>query len=328
MSDRAVQAELIGLDWGTTSLRAYLLDEQGSIMETRAREWGIRQLPPGGSDAAGFNAALDDVLADWPVCPVLASGMVGSRDGWREVPYVDLPAGLDAVARALSHVDSASGRRVHLIPGLRHRASADVMRGEETEIFGALALQPLLASRSALLLPGTHSKWVSVRNGRVVDFATSMTGELYAAIRHHTILGAGLGAEDPPTDHEAFLRGVVAARDSGAAGALSRLFSARALVLAGRLAQLAVPDYLSGLLIGEELRAALAAGRIDHATPLQLIGNAPLCRRYAAAASCFELGMALPPSGAAALGLWQIARSAGLTTAALPQPRVNGASPC
>lgn len=322
MNDSAAQTELIGLDWGSSSLRAYLLDEQGGILETRTRGWGIRRLPPG-----GFDAALDDVLAGWPALPLLAAGMVGSRDGWREVPYVDLPAGLDAVARALSHVDSAGGRRVHLIPGLRHIATADVMRGEETEIFGALALQPVLAARSALLLPGTHSKWVSVRNGRVLDFTTSMTGELYAAVRHHTILGAGLGADDPPVDHEAFLRGVVAARDSGAAGALSRLFSARALVLAGRLAQLAVPDYLSGLLIGEELRAALAAGRIDRATPLQLIGNAPLCRRYAAAASCFELGMALPPPGAAALGLWQIARSAGLTAAALPQPRANGANP-
>src|SRR6185437_15251648 len=182
MNDSAAQTELIGLDWGSSSLRAYLLDEQGGILETRTRGWGIRRLPPG-----GFDAALDDVLAGWPALPLLASGMVGSRDGWREVPYVDLPVGLDAVARALSHVDSAGGRRVHLIPGLRHIATADVMRGEETEIFGALA-------------------------------------------------------------------------------------------------QLAVPDYLSGLLIGEELRAALAAGRIDRATPLQLIGNAPLCRRYAAAA--------------------------------------------
>jgi 2-dehydro-3-deoxygalactonokinase len=322
MNVSAPRAELIGLDWGTTSLRAYLLDEQGGVLDMRERGWGIRRLPAG-----GFDAALDEVLAGWPECPLLASGMVGSRDGWREVSYVDLPAGFDAVARALSHVDSAGGRCVRLIPGLRHTVTADVMRGEETEIFGALALQPVLAERSALLLPGTHSKWVSVRNGRVVDFATSMTGELYAAVRHHTILGAGLGTEDPPGDHEAFLRGAVAARDSGAAGALSRLFSARALVLAGRLAQSAVPDYLSGLLIGEELRAALAAGRIDRATPLQLIGNAPLCRRYAAAASCFELGMALPPPGAAALGLWQIARSAGLTAAALPQARVNGVNP-
>jgi len=306
------RAELIGLDWGTTSLRAYLLDESGRVLEMRARHWGIRQLPDG-----GFDAALDNVLAGWPACPVLASGMVGSRGGWREVPYVDLPANLAAVAGALSFVDSAAGRRVHLVPGLRHTVTADVMRGEETEIFGALALQPVLAASSALLLPGTHSKWVTVRDGRVVDFATAMTGELYAALRHHTILATGLPGEDPQSNQDAFRRGVQAARDSGAAGALSRLFSARALVLAGTLELLAVPDYLSGLLIGEELRSALAAGRIDCATPLQLIGNTPLCRRYAAAASCFELGMALPPQGAAALGLWQIARAVGLTSLSL-----------
>ncbi len=322
MNGSTPRPQLIGLDWGATSLRAYLLDEDGSVLDMRARHWGIRHLPDG-----GFDAALDDVVAGWPDGPVLASGMVGSRGGWREVPYVDLPSGLTAVARALSHVDSASGRRVHLVPGLRNTVAADVMRGEETEIFGALALQPVLAARSALLLPGTHSKWVNVRDGRVVDFATAMTGELYAALRHHTILGIGLGDEDPPVDHEAFLRGAVTARDSGAAGALSRLFSARALVLAGQLDTQAVPDYLSGLLIGEELRSALAAGRIDSATPLQLIGNAPLCRRYAVAATCFELGMALPPQGAAALGLWQIARVAGLTSASLPQSRVNRAMP-
>ncbi|HWU76095.1 MAG TPA: 2-dehydro-3-deoxygalactonokinase [Rhodanobacter sp.] len=312
MNDGAAQAELIGLDWGSTTLRAYLLDENGRVLEMRTRSWGTRQLPTG-----GFDAALDGVLDAWPACPVLASGMVGSRGGWREVPYVDVPANLAAVAGALSFVDSAAGRRVHLVPGLRNTKAADVMRGEETEIFGALALQPVLAANSALLLPGTHSKWVRVRDGRVVDFATAMTGELYAALRHHTILVAGLPEQDPESDQDAFLRGVEAARNSGAAGALGRLFSARALVLAGELEPLAVPDYLSGLLIGEELRSALAAGRIDCATPLQLIGNNALCRRYAAAATCFELGMALPPQAAAALGLWQIARRAGLTSPAL-----------
>lgn len=309
MNATSPRAELIGLDWGSTSLRAYLLDEEGRVLELRARSWGIRQLPAG-----GFDAALDDVLAGWPACPVLASGMVGSRGGWREVPYVPLPANLAAVAAALSFVDSAGGRRVHLVPGLRNAEAADVMRGEEAEIFGALALQPVLAERSALLLPGTHSKWVRVRDGRVVDFATAMTGEIYSALRHHTILSAGLPEKDSPLDQHAFLRGVHTARDSGAAGVLIKLFSARALVLAGELELLAVPDYLSGMLIGDELRGALAAGRIDHATPLQLIGESALCHRYAAAATCFDLGIALPPQAAAARGLWKIARSAGLTS--------------
>ena len=307
MNESTPRPRLIGLDWGTTGLRAYLMGEGGRVLESRERPWGIQHLPAG-----GFDAALDGIVADWPDLPVLASGMVGSRGGWREVPYVELPATIDAVVVALGSVDSVSGRRVHLVPGLRNTVVADVMRGEETEIFGALALQPVLAGRSALLLPGTHSKWVNVLHGRVVDFATAMTGELYTALRHHSILGAGQGKDDPPFDQDAFLRGAQSARDSGAGGALSRLFSSRALVLTGELALPAVPDYLSGLLIGEELRSAIAAGRVNTSTPLQLIGNPALCRRYAVAASCFELGMALPPRGAAALGLWQIARAAGL----------------
>ncbi|MEO8778556.1 MAG: 2-dehydro-3-deoxygalactonokinase [Rhodanobacter sp.] len=306
------RAELIGLDWGTSSLRAYLLDDGRHVLEARVRHSGTCQLPAG-----GFDAALDEVLDGWPACPVLAAGMVGSRDGWREVPYVDLPASLAAVAGALSFVDSGSGRRVHLVPGLRNTTAADVMRGAETRIFGALALQPVLAAGSSLLLPGRHGTWARVRDGRVVDFATMMTGELYAAVRHHTTLATGLPEQDPPSDQEAFVRGVQAARDSGPAGALSRLFSARALVLAGKLDARAVPDYVSGLLIGEELRSALAAGRINHSTPLQLIANSALCDRYAAAATCFDVGIAVPPPAAAALGLWQIARRAGLTSLSL-----------
>ena len=166
MKESTPRPRLIGLDWGTTGLRAYLMGEGGRVLESRERPWGIRHLPAG-----GFDAALDGIVADWPDLPVLASGMVGSRGGWREVPYVELPATIDAVVVALGSVDSVSGRRVHLVPGLRNTVVADVMRGEETEIFGALALQPVLAGRSALLLPGTHSKWVNVLHGRVVDFA-------------------------------------------------------------------------------------------------------------------------------------------------------------
>jgi 2-dehydro-3-deoxygalactonokinase len=200
--------------------------------------------------------------------------MVGSRSGWREAPYVDLPADAHAVAAALTRVRGDDGRDVAIVPGLRHAAVPDMLRGEETQVIGALALRPELAAQATLLLPGTHSKWVTVRDGAVVDFATCMTGELYAL--------------------------------------LSRLFSVRALVLDDRLGADAVPDYLSGLLIGEELRGALAAGRADRATPLHMVGDASLCARYRTAAACFALQTSGPVAGAAAHGLWSIARAAGL----------------
>ncbi|HEV7776550.1 MAG TPA: 2-dehydro-3-deoxygalactonokinase [Luteibacter sp.] len=299
--------DLIGLDWGTSSLRAYLMDGDGQVRDTRSRPWGIRHLPDG-----GFDAALRDIVADWPEAPRLAAGMVGSRNGWREVPYLDLPTGAEAIATALSELHTADGGVVHLVPGLRNPRGPDVMRGEETQILGAIALRPALAARSTLLLPGTHSKWVSVRNGVVFDFMTMMTGELFAVLRNHSILGAGLPAEaGTVTDSDAFRRGVRTARDTGAAGVTTRLFSARSLMLDGQLDPAAVPDYLSGLLIGEELRAALAVGRMDASLPIQPIGDEALCARYRYAATEFDLTLSPTIHDASAQGLWRIAAAAG-----------------
>jgi 2-dehydro-3-deoxygalactonokinase len=183
------------------------------------------------------------------------------------------------------------------------------MRGEETQLAGALARQPGHAD-ATFILPGTHSKWVRVRDGVVVAFRTLMTGELYAVLRQHSILGAG-GTEgvDSP---DAFARGVAAARDSGTAGAFSRLFSARALMLDGVLAPAAVPDYLSGLLLGEEFRIGLAAGLARRGMPMQLIGDPALCGRYRRAAVHFDIDLAAPLEDAAAYGLWRLAVQAGL----------------
>ncbi|AND70218.1 2-keto-3-deoxy-galactonokinase [Dyella thiooxydans] len=297
-------AGLIGLDWGTSSLRAYRLDADGAVAEVRARPWGIRQLPEG-----GFDAALADVTAGWPALPRLACGMVGSRNGWCEVPYLDLPADAAALGRALHPFAAGDGGALYLVPGLRNPRGPDVMRGEETQLFGALARDPSLAAHATFVLPGTHSKWASVRDGAVVDFSTAMTGELFALLRRHSILGAGIG--EGAADPEAFARGVIAARDSGAAGGLSRLFSARALMLDGALAPSAVPDYLSGLLLGEELRAQLASGRFGTDAPIQLIGDAALCARYRAAAVHFDLCFAEPLADIVAAGLWQLAVAAG-----------------
>jgi 2-dehydro-3-deoxygalactonokinase len=296
---------LIGLDWGTSSLRAYRLDAAGRIAETRARPWGIRQLPDG-----GFDAALAAVTDGWPALPRLACGMVGSRGGWREMPYLDLPAGAARLGGSLGRLRAADGGDVHLVPGLRDPHGPDVMRGEETQLAGALALRPALAGAATFILPGTHSKWATVRDGAIAGFRTLMTGELFAVLRQHSILGAG--AAEAAADPDAFARGAIAARDSGAAGALSRLFSARALMLDGALAPDAVPDYLSGLLVGEEFRAALADGLARRGAPLQLVGDPALCERYRRAAAHFDIELAPPLEDAAAHGLWRLAVQAGL----------------
>ncbi|MBD8897518.1 2-dehydro-3-deoxygalactonokinase [Rhodanobacter sp. DHG33] len=296
---------LIALDWGTSSLRAFRFDATGRLEETRARPWGIRHLPEG-----GYDAALAGITAGWPALPRVACGMVGSRNGWREMPYLDLPANAAQLGNALGSVRAADGMDVHLIPGLRDAHGPDVMRGEETQLIGALVLRPELSTASTFILPGTHSKWAVVRDGAVTGFRTLMTGELFAVLRQHSILGAS-GAE-AANDAEAFARGVGAARDSGAAGALSRLFSARALMLDGALAPASVPDYLSGLLIGEEFRAALADGLARRDAPLQLIGEAALCERYRHAAALFDIELPSPIPDAAAHGLWQLAAQADL----------------
>lgn len=320
---------LIGLDWGTSSLRAYRFDAAGRLLDSRVRPWGIRHLPPG-----GFEAALQQITENWPDLPRLACGMVGSRNGWHEVSYVGLPAAAAQLAAAI-HVMPGGGRHgLGIVPGMRNPRGADVMRGEETQLAGALQMQPALATRSTWLLPGTHSKWVSVRGAAVVDFGTRMTGELFAVLLHYSILGAdtgtGAGTEPPSVvalDAAAFERGVMAARDSRSAGAFSVLFSARTLMLDGALQPASVPSYLSGLLIGEELRSITTEQRFALDEPIQLIGDDALCHRYRAAAHHFEMRFAEPLVDAAAYGLWHLAQLAGWSGAAA-QPQDKETSSC
>lgn len=298
---------LIGLDWGSTHLRAYRYDAHGKVLEKRALPHGIRQLPEGGFPGA-FALAVDG----WTDVPVLACGMVGSRNGWHEVPYLDTPTGVDRLAGALTAINTPDGRTLHLVPGLRDPVRPDVMRGEETQVVGVLAQSPDVARRGCLLLPGTHSKWVSLREGVVTGFATVMTGELFGLLTQHSILGAAL----PPavTDDGAFVRGVDTARDSGAAGALSRVFSARTLMLDGVLPTSSVSDYLSGLLIGDELRMAIAAGWTDAQSQVHMVGEGPLCDRYLHAASRFGIAIEAAPDATTSHGLWRIAEAAGLVS--------------
>ena len=294
--------KLIGIDWGTSSLRAYLLGEAGAVIDRRISPQGIMAIENG-----AFAAALDEAIAPWRgrTLPVLMSGMIGSRQGWREAPYVACPASLADLAAA---VLPASDGVPAIVPGvLQGGALPGVMRGEETQIIGALAL----SGEARIVLPGTHSKWVTVREGRIERFRTFMTGELFAVLRRHSILGRFASPDDAPAigASDAFFRGVETVRAT-ADGIGALLFTARSLVLTGQLEPAASLDYLSGLLIGDEIRhAASEAGGIP-----TLIGEPALSALYRDALRRFDIEAVLADDAASA-GLWRIAAAAGLVIA-------------
>ncbi len=298
---------LIGLDWGTSSLRAFLFGDGGSVLDSQAAPLGIMQVP----DHA-FAQVFADVAGKWPSgLPAIASGMIGSAQGWREVPYHRGPASLAGIASGCVRVEAGEGVSVWIVPGIARAGSRpEVMRGEETQIFGALALRPELGRQALFVLPGTHSKWVEVRDGRIEGFQTFMTGELFAALRQHTILGrpAQEAGGAPSGDGAAFRRGIETAR-GGTQGLAPLLFSARTLVLSGQIPAPDSLDYLSGLLIGDELRAALP----DDGRALALIGDKALCDRYRLAMAASGVAEAPAIAGATEAGLWRVAGAAGLT---------------
>ena len=289
---------VVAIDWGTSSLRGARLDAQGAVLDERASLQGILNVPPG-----GFEAVFQAQFGDWLVGPdtlCLISGMAGSRQGWREAPYCQCPAGANEIAAGLAWI--APGR-IAIVPGLtcERDGAPDVMRGEETQIFGALDM--LRLADALFVLPGTHSKWAEVRGGRVERFSTAMTGETYALLRHHSILARTLPSEDGPLHGEAFDAGVERALRS--ASLLQSAFTVRTLALFERSTPDELASYLSGLVIGEELRAqgALAGLRVH------VIGNDALTQRYRRALG--RAGAEGIAVGAQATwrGLWNIARS-------------------
>jgi 2-dehydro-3-deoxygalactonokinase len=248
---------VIAVDWGTTSFRAYRLDARGRVLEVRSADKGIMAAPPGPQ-------VLEEVIGDWlGDAPIVMSGMVGSRQGWAEVPYVPCPAGLEEIRPAMREVRDG----VWIVPGVScGNAVPDVMRGEEVQVLGA--------ERDGLVcLPGTHSKWVEVRQGRIQRFSTSMTGEVYAVLKQHSILGRMM--EEGPADPAAFDEGVE--RSGQAGGLLHHIFGVRTRGLMGELHAQASASYLSGILIGHELRSARAKS-------VHLLGAPALVRLYVQAA--------------------------------------------
>jgi 2-dehydro-3-deoxygalactonokinase len=295
-------AALIGLDWGTTSCRAYLIGADGAVLERVAGGPGILKVENG-----AFGAAFDAMTGGWSArLSVVLSGMIGSRQGWREAPYARCPAGADDLVTAMATIDHA-GRAIALVPGLstENDGMPDVMRGEETQIFGALALSG--RDGGLFLLPGTHSKWAEVRDGRIVSFRTFMTGEVFAALKDHTILGRLMREGVPDTD--GFARGVREGAALGSAGALlNRLFATRTYGLMARLADTALSDYLSGLLVGAEIAEATRQTR----SAVTIIATPALAQRYTDALHLLDHDSTLAPDDCVATGHWRIARAAGL----------------
>ncbi|WP_158815234.1 2-dehydro-3-deoxygalactonokinase [Methylocapsa sp. S129] len=289
----------ICIDWGTSSFRAYLVGVGGTIIERVESARGILTIAKGEHEDV-----LAHFIGGWltsaRALPILMSGMIGARQGWVEAPYAPCPAGLREIAASIVTVGARTFGAIGLVPGvsaLDRNGAPDVMRGEETQILGALAA--LDRVDGTFVLPGTHSKWARVEAGRIVSFATYMTGEVFSALKDHTILGRLM--EAGPGDEEGFAEGVRAASRLERPGdVLHAIFMTRTLGLFDRLGSGQLSDYLSGLLIGAELLSGArgAQGAI-------VIGSPALTARYCAAGAI--LGLALQPSPEDCAPLGQLA---------------------
>ena len=302
-------SRLLAIDWGSSALRGALLDDAGAVIAERACARGMLTVAPG-----GFAAVLDAEFGDWlggPATRCLMAGMVGSRQGWVEAPYLACPAGLDDFAARLQRVPgarpaaAAAGpqRDIAIVPGAscEHDGVPDVLRGEEVKFFGALEL---LGTGSAIMLsPGTHSKWAVLEDGRLTTFATAMSGEFFALLRRHSILARSLpDGDDGALDPAPFDDGVQ--RSLAGSGLLQTAFSVRTLSLFERLAPAALASYLSGLVIGETLRWP----GLEGAREVAVIGAPALTERFARALSLRGIATRIFGDEAAWRGLQAIDR--------------------
>lgn len=275
-------------DWGTSSFRLWLVSEEGTILGERR---GGEGMATAGQKQGGFAGVLDRHLAALAApadIAVVACGMVGAKQGWVEAPYVETPADPGTLAAGAVQVPDA-GRPVFILPGVcqRNPQAFDVMRGEETQILGLETLRG--EGRELVCLPGTHSKWVSLDQGRLAGFATFVTGDLFAAIAGHTILKHSVAPGDERFDETAFERAVRAGFERPAEFS-NRLFAIRA---GGLLSPDDAPhgaSTLSGLLIGLELAGAASRfGGLDGHV-VRLVASGPLAERYRAAFATLGLG--------------------------------------
>jgi 2-dehydro-3-deoxygalactonokinase len=268
--------DFIAINWGSSNFRAYRIDETGRARDTLTEAAGIAAL-----DRAGMEAQIERVNQRWPgVDALYACGMIGSNIGWVDAGYVDCPVGLEELAGRL-HATEIGGRKMLIVPGLAcHRAAdnaPDILRGEETELFGLMSAGRIPLN-GMVALPGTHGKWVQIVDGRVADFMTAMSGEIFDRLTANGLLASIVGA--PAQPGPAFDAGVRASA-SRKLGLGTLLFGARARVIRQELARDDAASYLRGLLIGAEIADASAIYPIGEGGTITLIGTSQVCAMYA-----------------------------------------------
>ena len=299
--------ELIGLDWGSTNVRAYAFDASGGIVDRAQSDAGALTL----KGAQQFDDTLNALVGNWarqnPAAPLVACGMVGAKSGWREAGYVSIRAGttagdgsqLTALAAGVVRVETSLGRPLTIIPGIRSD-EPDVMRGEETQLVGSGVADGIV------VLPGTHCKWVQIKAAHVESFATFYTGEMNALIRDHSSVGALIKSAPDADDVAAFEMGLNYAR-GGAASWLHDLFVLRASVVTGERTEAFVSTALTGWLLGCEVSAALSMYPETHG--VVLIASDALVPWYERATRAFGISCdALKGERVTTRGLWWIAQ--------------------
>jgi 2-dehydro-3-deoxygalactonokinase len=296
-----IHKPFIALDWGTTSFRAYLVGADGVVQNQFADSEGILAVKDG-----GFEAVLESHIGSWDkTLPVIAAGMITSRQGWIELPYAECPAGPAELAKHIHVHEAKSGRKIHFLTGL-HLAGGDlghdVMRSEETQVFGSLGL-----GAQHFVTPGTHSKWIDVVEGKITNFATYITGEMFSLLRNHSILGRLMTSDKD--DEVEFLKGVDRAV-ADPAGFLHSLFSVRSLGLFNAVPTDSLASYLSGIVIGTEV--AHATQHNDRNARYVVLASQGIGSRYVRAMKHVGLDVVMGDPLAVVKGEAEVARIAGV----------------
>lgn len=310
MSDtpNTAAARLIAVDWGTSRLRAWLLNAGGKPLVTASSDEGI------GTLTGGHEAVFERLVAAWPKVPAIMAGMVGSRQGWHEAAYLPCPATAPAIGGKLTRFTTGSGRDVAIVPGLAVRPpnrDGDVIRGEETQMIGLIDREPGFSG--TVILPGTHSKWARIAGGAIVDFQTFMTGELFELFSQKSFLRHSVA--EGADDLSALPDFALAVKRTLVEGLpfLGALFSVRARQLLAGVERENNLAYLSGLIIGGEIAAARAMGSLPAAAEVRIVAAPALLRAYTTALAVAGLKAETRDGSELVLaGLAHLARVGGL----------------